>query len=154
MVKPSKENLRELARSVLTLYLMSNDFAELEAKVIEDMDNEDFITQDEINKFVLYSQLSLRGFLMTIGEHFLFNVNADIFHGIMMSTIQPQPQQVPSSITLHLVCDDGLEAMMGTATLNLVLSTDSIVNISPEPSDPDNDCMSVTNSRKVEAELA
>lgn len=152
MVKPSKQNLRELARSVLTMYLMSNDFAELESKVIEEMDNSDFITQDEINKFVLHSQLSLRGFLMAIGEHFHFNVNADIFHGIMLSTIQPQPQQVPSTITLHLVCDDGLETVLGTATLNLVLSTDSITNISADSDSEDN--TSVTVSRKVEAELS
>lgn len=152
MVKPSKENLRELARSVLTMYLMSTDFSELESKVIEEMDNSDFITQDEINKFVLHSQLSLRGFLMTIGEHFQFDVNADIFHGIMLSTIQPQPQQVPSTITLHLVCNDGLETVMGTATLNLILATDSITHISAD-SDSE-DATFVTVSRKVDAELS
>ncbi len=152
MVKPSKQNLRELARSVLTMYLMSNDFAELESKVIEEMDNSDFITQDEINKFVLHSQLSLRGFLMTIGEHFHFNVSADIFHGIMLSTIQPQPQQVPSTITLHLVCDDNLETVMGTATLNLVLAVNHLFN--PADSDSDSMATTVTVSRKVEAELS
>lgn len=152
MVKPSKQNLRDLARSVLTMYMMSNDFAELESRVIEEKDNSDFITPDEINKFILHSQLSLRGFLVTVGANFHFNVNADIFHGIMLSTLQPQPQQVPSTITLHLVCDDGPDTVMGTATLNLVLSADSITHISADSDSEDNTF--VTVSRKVEAELS
>lgn len=134
MVESSKENLRELARSVLTLYSMSTDFAELESTIIREQESTDYITQDEINKFVLHSQLSLKGFLMSVGESFQANVNADIFHGIMVSTLPPKPKSVFSSITLHLICVDDFGDLVASAsaTLNFTLAVNIITAIVDE----------------------
>lgn len=134
MFEPSKENIRDLARSVLTLYSMSSDFAQLEAKILEEQENTDYITRDEINKFVLHSQLSLKGFLMSVGESFQANVNADIFHGIMVSTLPPQPKSVFSSITLHLICVDDFGDLIASAsaTLNFTLAVKILTAIVDE----------------------